>query len=78
MFRAPLNHRPDNTCCTGFYAGFIGSAMGLGRFLSGYFWGYISDRVGRKPVLIFGLASTAFFSTAFGLSTTYSFAISSR
>lgn len=63
---------------TGYYAGFIGSALGFGRFLSSYFWGYMADSIGRKPVLILGLASTAVGSTAFGLSTTFAFAVSSR
>lgn len=63
---------------TGFYAGYVASAFTLGRFLSGYLWGYVSDSVGRKPVILVGLTATAVLSLAFGLSTTYELAILSR
>ncbi|CAN0066183.1 unnamed protein product [Scytosiphon promiscuus] len=62
----------------GFYAGYVASAFTLGRFLSGYFWGHVSDSVGRKPVIIVGLAATAALSLTFGFSTNYYLAISSR
>ncbi|CAM9173868.1 unnamed protein product, partial [Ectocarpus sp. 12 AP-2014] len=63
---------------TGFYAGYVASAFALGHFLSGYLWGYLSDSVGRKPVILVGLSATAVLSLTFGLSTTYELAISSR
>ncbi|CAM9104883.1 unnamed protein product [Ectocarpus sp. 6 AP-2014] len=63
---------------TGFYAGYVAGAFTLGRFLSGYLWGYVSDSVGRRPVILVGLSATAVLSLTFGLSTTYEVAISSR
>ncbi|CAN0523628.1 unnamed protein product [Ectocarpus sp. 12 AP-2014] len=63
---------------TGFYAGYVAGAFTLGRFLSGYLWGYVSDSVGRRPVILVGLSATAVLSLTFGLSTTYELAISSR
>lgn len=64
--------------CAGFYAGYVASSFTLGRFLSGYFWGHVSDSAGRKPVIIVGLAATAVLSLSFGFSTNYYLAISSR
>ncbi|CAN0297312.1 unnamed protein product, partial [Ectocarpus sp. 12 AP-2014] len=62
----------------GYYAGFVGSSLGFGRFLSAYVWGYISDSYGRKPAIAIGLAATATLSIAFGVSTTLAFAVASR
>ncbi|CAM9109587.1 unnamed protein product [Ectocarpus sp. 8 AP-2014] len=68
----------DSTNTSGFYAGYVASAYMLGHFLSGYLWGYASDSVGRKPVILVGLLAVAVLSLTFGLSTTYELAISSR
>lgn len=62
----------------GFYAGYIASAFTFGRFVSGYAMGYISDKVGRKPVIVLGLLSIMIFSLAFGVSESFAWAISSR
>ncbi|CAB1100441.1 unnamed protein product [Ectocarpus sp. CCAP 1310/34] len=62
----------------GFYAGVVSSAFTLGRFLSGYFWGHVSDSCGRKLVIIIGLLTTTTVSLTFGLSTKYWVALSSR
>jgi MFS family permease len=62
----------------GYYAGWITGAFMLGRFLTSYKWGVISDRIGRKPVLLLGITSVLVFSLAFGLSTSLWFAIVSR
>ncbi|KAI1940951.1 hypothetical protein LOZ12_003764 [Ophidiomyces ophidiicola] len=41
-----------------FYAGFLISAFSLAESLTGMFWGGFSDKVGRKPVLLFGCFGT--------------------
>ena len=41
-----------------FYAGILIAAFSLAEACSGMFWGGISDRVGRKPVVIFGCFGT--------------------
>lgn len=50
------------------YAGMVTSAFTFAEFLSGVAWGRISDRVGRKPVLLAGLAGTALSMLVFGVS----------
>ena len=49
------------------YVGMVTSAFAFAEFTSGVAWGRISDRVGRKPVLITGLAGTALSMLVFGL-----------
>lgn len=63
---------------TGFYAGYLGSAYMLGRFVGGYPLGRVADFFGRKPVVVSGLLSIALFSTTFGLSSTFGAAVASR
>lgn len=41
-----------------FYAGILISAFSLSEALTGMFWGSLSDRVGRKPVLLSGCFGT--------------------
>ena len=48
------------------YVGMVTSAFAFAEFSSGVVWGRISDRVGRKPVLITGLAGTALSMMVFG------------
>ncbi|RDX67874.1 Protein ZINC INDUCED FACILITATOR-LIKE 1 [Mucuna pruriens] len=60
------------------YAGYVGSSFMLGRALTSIFWGMISDRYGRKPVIIIGIITVVIFNTLFGLSTNLWMAISMR
>ncbi|KUJ10235.1 MFS multidrug transporter-like protein, partial [Mollisia scopiformis] len=41
-----------------FYAGLLISAFALAESLTGMFWGGLSDRIGRKPVLLMGCTGT--------------------
>ncbi|KAL1292101.1 hypothetical protein AAHE18_20G246900 [Arachis hypogaea] len=60
------------------YAGYVGSSFMLGRALTSILWGMVSDRYGRKPVIIFGVITVVIFNTLFGLSTNLWMAISMR
>ncbi|KZL86598.1 major facilitator superfamily transporter [Colletotrichum incanum] len=48
------------------YAGMVTSAFTLAEFSTGVMWGRLSDKVGRKPVLLMGLFGTAISSLVFG------------
>lgn len=61
-------HVTDNDQKIAVFAGMITSAFTFAEFSSGLFWGRLSDRIGRKPVLIMGLVGTAISMLVFGFS----------
>ncbi|CAJ2657236.1 protein ZINC INDUCED FACILITATOR-LIKE 1-like [Trifolium pratense] len=61
-----------------YYAGYVGSSFMLGRSLTSVIWGMVSDRYGRKPVIIIGIIAVVIFNTLFGLSTSFWMAIITR
>ncbi|EXJ82946.1 hypothetical protein A1O3_06763 [Capronia epimyces CBS 606.96] len=60
------------------YAGMLITAFAFAEFSTGMVWGRISDRVGRKPVLIMGLVGTALSMILFGFARTLPAAILAR
>ena len=50
----------------GVYVGTIASAFALAQFATNFFWGWLSDRIGRKPVVLTGTLLTAACFVAFG------------
>ena len=50
----------------GVYVGTIASSFALAQFTTNFFWGWLSDRIGRKPVIIMGTFFTACCFLAFG------------
>jgi MFS family permease len=50
----------------GLYVGTIASAFALAQFATNFFWGWLSDRIGRKPVVMLGTLLTASCFCAFG------------
>ena len=50
----------------GLYVGTIASSFALAQFATGFFWGWLSDRIGRKPVILTGTFFTAACIIAFG------------
>lgn len=50
----------------GLYVGLIASSFALAQFATNFFWGWLSDRVGRKPVVMLGTLLTAACFSAFG------------
>ncbi|KAI0508991.1 major facilitator superfamily transporter [Xylaria bambusicola] len=51
----------------GFYSGLIESLFSLTQMLVMVFWGYLSDRIGRKPVLVSSLFGVVIATALFGL-----------
>ena len=60
------------------YAGMLITAFAFAEFSTGMVWGRVSDRIGRKPVLIMGLAGTALSMISFGFARTLPGAIIAR
>ncbi|KAG6829996.1 hypothetical protein H0H92_002686 [Tricholoma furcatifolium] len=63
---------------TGYYAGIIESAFFLAETLSVYHWGRLSDRIGRRPVLLVAPLGLACSILLFGLSHSFWILVASR
>ncbi|QDS70526.1 hypothetical protein FKW77_010307 [Venturia effusa] len=50
----------------GLYVGLIASSFALAQFTTNFLWGSLSDRIGRKPVVLIGTMLTAACFVAFG------------
>lgn len=61
-----------------FYAGILISAFSLAEAASGMFWGGVSDRIGRKPVLLLGCCGTVLSLLMVGFSKSFTFALCGR
>src|SRR5690349_16939697 len=63
-------HDGDDTNAS-FYAGLLVSAYAVAEALTAMVWGAISDRYGRKPIVLFGLFGVALSSLILGLAKQY-------
>ena len=61
-----------------FYAGVFISSFALAEALTGVFWGSLSDRVGRKPVLLSGCVGTMISLLAVGFARNFWVALTGR
>ncbi|CAE6485424.1 unnamed protein product [Rhizoctonia solani] len=52
----------------GYYSGFIEGMFSFAQFFTVYFWGLLSDKIGRRPVLISGLCGVVGSTIMFGMS----------
>ncbi|CAH0015512.1 unnamed protein product [Clonostachys rhizophaga] len=59
-------HITDDASKISVYAGMVTSAFTLAEFATGVLWGKLSDKIGRKPVLLSGLVGTAISVLIFG------------
>lgn len=55
----------------GFYVGIVASAFALAQLSTNFLWGYLSDQIGRKPVLVLGTSLLAACFALFGFCKTY-------
>lgn len=60
------------------YAGMVTSVFAIAEFSASIFWGWLSDRIGRKPVLLTGLAGTGISMLAFGFAPNLPIALLAR
>ncbi|KAI2637074.1 MFS general substrate transporter [Hypomontagnella submonticulosa] len=60
------------------YAGMVTSAFTFAEFSTGVLWGRLSDKVGRKPVLLTGLIGTALSVLIFGFAPNLTVALIAR
>ncbi len=56
---------------SGFKIGMLMAIFSIMQFIFAPLWGVVSDRVGRRPVIIVGLAGSVVFYTLFGVATIY-------
>lgn len=68
----------NNENQTSMYAGMLITAFAFAEFSTGMLWGRVSDKIGRKPVLVLGLIGTAISMISFGFSKSLPMAIISR
>ncbi|KAK4238863.1 hypothetical protein C8A03DRAFT_43465 [Achaetomium macrosporum] len=61
-----------------FYAGMVTSAFTFAEFSTSVFWGRLSDKVGRKPVLLMGMAGTGLSVLIFGFAPNLQVALFAR
>lgn len=61
-----------------FYAGILISAFALAESLTGMWWGSLSDRIGRKPVLLMGCCGTMLSLLIVGFSQSFAMALCGR
>ncbi|KAG2186341.1 hypothetical protein INT43_002779 [Umbelopsis isabellina] len=71
-------HVAEDEKAIGFYAGTIASAYFLAQFVTSIPWGSLSDRYGRRPVLLIGLIGNTITMIMFGLSPNLAIAVLSR
>jgi MFS family permease len=62
----------------GSYVGILASTFCIGQLFSAIPWGWLSDKVGRRPVILSGLVGSAVFGSLFGISKNYTFALITR
>ncbi|KAK4035182.1 MFS general substrate transporter-like protein [Parachaetomium inaequale] len=66
---ASFDEIPDGQ--EGLYVGLLASAFALAQLTTNLLWGYLSDRVGRKPTMLIGTSLLMLCFVCFGFCTTY-------
>jgi MFS family permease len=60
------------------YTGLVTSIFAIAEFSASIFWGWLSDRVGRKPILLTGRAGTGISMLMFGFAPNLPMALFAR
>ncbi|OLY79270.1 Protein ZINC INDUCED FACILITATOR 1 [Smittium mucronatum] len=62
----------------GWYVGVISASFALSQATTAIFWGSLSDRIGRKPVLAYGMVGSGISILLFGLTNNFYMALAIR
>lgn len=62
---------PGDESKVGLYVGLLASAFALAQLTTNLFWGYLSDIIGRKPVMLLGTTFLCICFAMFGFCTKY-------
>jgi MFS family permease len=68
----------DDETKISFYAGMVTSAFTFAEFSTSMLWGRLSDKIGRKPVLLMGLGGTGLSVLLFGFAPSLPVALFAR
>ncbi|KAK3323483.1 major facilitator superfamily domain-containing protein [Cercophora scortea] len=68
----------DDESKISFYAGMVTSSFTFAEFSTSVLWGRLSDKIGRKPILLMGLAGTGLSVLIFGFSPNLGVALFAR
>jgi MFS family permease len=68
----------DNESGLSMYVGMVTSSFAFAECISGIFWGRLSDRIGRKKVLLGGLFGTGLSMILFGFAKSLPMALVAR
>jgi MFS family permease len=68
----------DNDAQISLYAGMVTSSFAVAECSCSAMWGRLSDRIGRKPVLLIGLGGTGISMTIFGFAKSLPVALGAR
>lgn len=71
-------HETDDPNQISTYAGMMTTVFALAEFSTGAIWGRVSDKVGRKPVIVIALLGTATSMLLLGLSSNIMTALCAR
>ncbi|KAL2261480.1 hypothetical protein VTK26DRAFT_4081 [Humicola hyalothermophila] len=71
-------HVTEDESETSFYAGMVTSAFTFAEFSTGVLWGRLSDKIGRKPVLLMGMGGTGLSVLIFGFAPSLQVALFAR
>tara|TARA_B100000614_G_scaffold262595_1_gene297015 strand:- start:2348 stop:3694 length:1347 start_codon:yes stop_codon:yes gene_type:complete len=68
----------QNITAVGLWVGLLMTSYSAAQFIFSPIWGSLSDRIGRRPVLMIGLVGNTVFFTMFGLANTLIMALAAR
>ncbi|EKM55532.1 uncharacterized protein PHACADRAFT_256226 [Phanerochaete carnosa HHB-10118-sp] len=64
-------HLTEDPSKTGLYSGIVESSFAIAQLLTIYQWARLSDKIGRKPVILIGISGIAAGTLMMGLSNTF-------